>query len=58
MSLVLAAGHVVGGVLAAFYAAEWDDENLNDNLEHVQRSLIASAVSSCSLLCHVMKYIF
>jgi len=55
LSAVLAAGHLAGGVLLAFYAAEWDDssgdvvtiigDDVDDDVDTIQRSMIAGAVS-------------
>ena len=46
LSAVLAAGHLAGGVLLAFYAVEWDDySGDDDDVDTIQRSMIAGAVS-------------
>lgn len=49
VSLVLAGGHFVGGVLQAVYGDDWNDNDVvdddDDDVKTIKRSMIASAVS-------------
>ena len=45
ITLVLAAGHFVGGLLQAIFADDWNDIDGTDDADTIFRSMIASAVS-------------